>query len=166
MSVAWCLLERNAYKFWPKDINAIPCLCLRTYWTIPLINNNNNRQNSPFSDSNLHWEILPDCIRVSLIWISQQLFFLTQQGRQPCVQPLTWRTGSLYLYHPGDRGAPVIPPGTGVPFRRILRLARLWLRCSAPPPPGDSWNIACEDSEMAQDRVPLRACENTAWTCR
>jgi hypothetical protein len=27
------------------------------------------------------------------------------QGRQPCVQPPTWRTRSLYLY----------PPGTGWP---------------------------------------------------
>jgi hypothetical protein len=34
------------------------------------------------------------------------------------------------------QGGPVIPPGTGFPFRRLLRLAGLRWRYSAPPPHG------------------------------
>jgi hypothetical protein len=55
----------------------------------------------------------------------------TEQGRQPCVQPPTWRTRSLYLYPPVT-GWPSIPPGTGFPFRRLLRLAGLLWRYSNP----------------------------------
>jgi hypothetical protein len=36
----------------------------------------------------------------------------------------TWRARPLYLYPQEQRG-PVIPPGTGFPFRRLLRLAGL-----------------------------------------
>jgi hypothetical protein len=34
-----------------------------------------------------------------------------------------------------EHGVPVIPPGTGLPFRRLLRLAGLRWRYSTPPPP-------------------------------
>jgi hypothetical protein len=41
---------------------------------------------------------------------------------------------------PQEQGGPVIPPGTGFPFRRFLRLAVLRWRYSKPPPHGmDSW---------------------------
>jgi hypothetical protein len=43
--------------------------------------------------------------------------------------PSTWRARSPYLYPQEDGGA-VTPPGTGFPFRRILRLAGLWWRYS------------------------------------
>jgi hypothetical protein len=40
-----------------------------------------------------------------------------------------------HIYIPQEQGGPVIPPGTGSPFRRLLRLAGLW--CNDPkPPPG------------------------------
>jgi hypothetical protein len=39
------------------------------------------------------------------------------------------------IYIPQEQGHPVIPPGTGFSFRRLLRLAGLWWRYSNPPPP-------------------------------
>jgi hypothetical protein len=47
--------------------------------------------------------------------------------------PTTWRTRSP-SYIPQEKGGPVIPPGTGFPFLRLLRLAGLWWRCSNRPP--------------------------------
>jgi hypothetical protein len=38
---------------------------------------------------------------------------------------------------PQEKGGPVIPPGTGFPFRRLLRLAELRWRYSTPPPHGN-----------------------------
>jgi hypothetical protein len=61
-------------------------------------------------------------IRFSLLWISR-LPFPQEQGRQP-----SWSTRSIYA--PQWQGAPVIPPGTGFPFRRLLRPAWLRWRCS------------------------------------
>jgi hypothetical protein len=40
------------------------------------------------------------------------------------------------IYIPQEQGGPVIPTGTGFPFRRLLRLARLRWRYSIPPPHG------------------------------
>jgi hypothetical protein len=40
------------------------------------------------------------------------------------------------IYIPQEEGGPVIPPGTGFPFRRLLRLAGLLWRYSNPPPRG------------------------------
>jgi hypothetical protein len=40
------------------------------------------------------------------------------------------------IYIPQEQGGPVIPPGTGFPFRRLLRLAGLRWRYSNPPPRG------------------------------
>jgi hypothetical protein len=40
-------------------------------------------------------------------------------------------------YIPQGQGEPVIPPGTGFPFRRLLRLARLRWKYSDPPPRGN-----------------------------
>jgi hypothetical protein len=47
------------------------------------------------------------------------------------MSPPTWRARSPYL-HPQDQGGPVIPPRTGFPFRRLLRLAGLRWRYSTP----------------------------------
>jgi hypothetical protein len=38
---------------------------------------------------------------------------------------------------PQEQGDPVITPGTGFPFRRLLRLAGLWRRYSTLPPHGN-----------------------------
>jgi hypothetical protein len=40
------------------------------------------------------------------------------------------------IYIPQEQGVPVIPPGTGFPFRRLLRLAGLRWRYSNPPSHG------------------------------
>jgi hypothetical protein len=50
--------------------------------------------------------------------------------------PLTWRDTSLYFYPPAGHGDLIIPPGTGFPFRCLLRLAGLRWRYSIPPPHG------------------------------
>jgi hypothetical protein len=41
----------------------------------------------------------------------------------------------IYIHH--EQGGPVIRPGTGFPFRRLLRLAGLRWRYSNPPPRGE-----------------------------
>jgi hypothetical protein len=43
----------------------------------------------------------------------------------------------LRIYIPQEQGEPVIPPGTGFPFRRLLLLAGLRWRYSNPPPDTD-----------------------------
>jgi hypothetical protein len=40
------------------------------------------------------------------------------------------------IYNPQEQGGPVISPGTGFHFRRLLRLAWLRSRYSTPPPQG------------------------------
>jgi hypothetical protein len=40
------------------------------------------------------------------------------------------------IYVPQEQGGPVIPPGTGLPFRRLLRLAGQRWRFLNPPPHG------------------------------
>jgi hypothetical protein len=42
----------------------------------------------------------------------------------------------FHIYIAQEQGGLVIPPGTGFPFRRLLRLAGLRWRCSTPPPHG------------------------------
>jgi hypothetical protein len=49
--------------------------------------------------------------------------------------PPTWRL-SPRTYIPQEQGGPVIPPGTGFPFCRLLQLAGLRWRYSNPPPRG------------------------------
>jgi hypothetical protein len=44
------------------------------------------------------------------------------------------------IYIPQEHDGPVIPPSTGFPFRRLLRLARLRWRYSNPPPRGRTAN--------------------------
>jgi hypothetical protein len=44
----------------------------------------------------------------------------------------------VFIY-PQEQCGPVIPPGTGFPFRRLLRLAWLRWRYSNPPPHGVAW---------------------------
>jgi hypothetical protein len=41
------------------------------------------------------------------------------------------------MYISQEQSGPVIPPGTGFPFSRVLRLAGLWWRYSNPPPRGE-----------------------------
>jgi hypothetical protein len=87
-------------------------------------------------------KILPDLSITPWIRPSGFQFFgfrnsniFTAQGRLRCVQPPTWRTRSLYLC-PQWQGSPVIPPGTGFPFLRLLRLAVLLLKSCDPHPHG------------------------------
>jgi hypothetical protein len=47
------------------------------------------------------------------------------------------------IYIPQGQGGPDMPPGTGFPFRRLLRLAGLRWRYSIPPPHGKLWHIRC-----------------------
>jgi hypothetical protein len=44
------------------------------------------------------------------------------------------------IYIPQEQGGPVIPPGTGFPFCRLLRLAGLRWRYCNPPPYGFTFN--------------------------
>jgi hypothetical protein len=43
------------------------------------------------------------------------------------------------IYVPQEQGGPVMTPGTGFPFRRLLRLAGLRWRHSTPPPSEDDY---------------------------
>jgi hypothetical protein len=62
---------------------------------------------------------------------TQDHILLSQFSRLP--QP--GRPGPR-IYIPQERGGPDIPPGTGFPFRCLLRLAELRWRYSIPPPQG------------------------------
>jgi hypothetical protein len=57
--------------------------------------------------------------------------------------PPTWRARSPHLYPPGTVCSPDIPPGTGFPFRPLLRLAGFRWRYLFPPPHwrGTRWRI-------------------------
>jgi hypothetical protein len=44
------------------------------------------------------------------------------------------------IYIPQEEGGPVIPPGTGFPFRRVLRLTGQRWRYSTPPPHGSKFH--------------------------
>jgi hypothetical protein len=46
------------------------------------------------------------------------------------------------IYNPLEQGGPDIPPGTGFPFRRLLRLAVLRWRYSITPPHGNLYFLA------------------------
>jgi hypothetical protein len=58
-----------------------------------------------------------------------------------------------HIYNLQEQGGPVIPPGTGFPFRRLIRLAGLQWRYSNPPPHGlDFWQSESEsESELLHD---------------
>jgi hypothetical protein len=58
--------------------------------------------------------------------------------------PLTWRARSPYFCIPQEQGGPVIPPGTGFPFCRLLRLAGLRWRYSNPPVHGSFSVVSLE----------------------
>jgi hypothetical protein len=47
------------------------------------------------------------------------------------------------IYIPQEQSGPVMPPGTGFPFRRLLRLAGLRWRYSTPPPHGKCMTKIC-----------------------
>jgi hypothetical protein len=46
--------------------------------------------------------------------------------------------GQVPVFMSPPKSSPVIPPDTGLPFRRLLRLARLWWRDSNTPPRGEA----------------------------
>jgi hypothetical protein len=47
------------------------------------------------------------------------------QVRVPDSRPPQTGGPGLHIYIPQEQGGPVIPPGTGFPFRRLLQLAGL-----------------------------------------
>jgi hypothetical protein len=53
------------------------------------------------------------------------------------------------IYIPTEQGDPVIPPGTGFPFRHLLRLAELRWRYSTPPPYGIDCILICVSCTIA-----------------
>jgi hypothetical protein len=63
----------------------------------------------------------------------------------------------LRTYIPQEQGGPVIPPGTGFLFRRLLRLAGLRWRYSSPPPHGGRRYI-----DSARTTQKTLTCQN-AW---
>jgi hypothetical protein len=91
----------------------------------------------------------------------------------------------LRIYIPPDQDVPVIPPGTGFPFHRLLRLAGLRWRYSTPLPHGlllcfvqlaSLYNLGTESIEYTSPwflccvsifQQFLHCCPRTscAWTC-
>jgi hypothetical protein len=55
------------------------------------------------------------------------------------------------IYIPQEQGSPIMPPGTGFPFRRLLRLAGLRWRYSNPSPHGNQMG-----SSQVKVKVMLR----------
>jgi hypothetical protein len=99
------------------------------------------------------------------------VFFFTEQGRQPCVQPHPGGS-ELCIYVPQWQGGPVIPPGSGFPFCCLLRFAALWWRYSNLPPhgtvqtlPTKEYNLDVSGGYFITKRVyaPLIKCAHS-WT--
>jgi hypothetical protein len=57
------------------------------------------------------------------------------------------------IYIPQEQGGPVIPPGTGFPFRRLLQLLGLQWRYSNPPPHGVFMSLNTSTRYIAQART-------------
>jgi hypothetical protein len=53
------------------------------------------------------------------------------------------------IYTPQEQGDLVMPPGTGFPFRRLLRLAGLRWRYSTPPPHGITLRLVASRSSVS-----------------
>jgi hypothetical protein len=72
---------------------------------------------------------------------SQRSHSRARVPRDSCPYFIVWQSRlsqpggpGLRLYIPQDQGGQVIPPGTGFPLCRLLRLAGLRWRYSSPPP--------------------------------
>jgi hypothetical protein len=80
-------------------------------------------------------------LQLLLVWPAQSVWGQSPAGLMTVFYslrfetPPTWRARSPF-YILQEQGDPVIPPGTGFPFRRLLRLAGLGWRYSNPPPYG------------------------------
>jgi hypothetical protein len=92
-------------------------------------------------------------------------YFTVSDSRLP--QP--GRTGPR-IYIPQEQGGPVIAPGTGFPFRLLLRLAGLRWRYSNPPPRGHVW-VSSQVKVKVMLRLtvswpPLSWCQASIWGLR
>jgi hypothetical protein len=93
---------------------------------------------------------------------------------------LIWDSPSLEcqvppIYIPQEQGGPVIPPGTGFPFCRLLRLAGLRWRYSNQPPHGSGnrlplasvYNFETDQTEnTVSPVVPFMQCNENVLTAR
>jgi hypothetical protein len=66
------------------------------------------------------------------------------------------------IYIPQEQGGPDIPPGTGFPFRRLLRLAGIRWRYSIPPPHGMRINSLFSFQYKFMVGLGMDRIENTA----
>jgi hypothetical protein len=71
------------------------------------------------------------------------VFFLHSKDVSLASNPQPGGPGPV-IYVPQWQGGPVIPPDTGFPFRRLLRLAVLRWRYSNPPPHGGPVPVGCK----------------------
>jgi hypothetical protein len=74
------------------------------------------------------------------------------------------------IYTPQKQGGPVIPPGTGFTFRRLLRLAGILWRYSNPPPHRIRWTELGRSSHKPRSgHTETTACNTSsiiAWRHR
>jgi hypothetical protein len=84
-----------------------------------------------------------ECVDAVAIKLNFKLNYDRQSVGQSTIFycPNSWDYPNLegqvpHIYIPQEQGGADIPPGTGFPFRRLLRLAGLRWRCSNPPPHG------------------------------
>jgi hypothetical protein len=80
--------------------------------------------------------------------------------------PPTWMPGS-FISIPQEQCGPVTPPGSGFPFRRLLRFAGLRWRYSTPIPLGDRdsrqpgpsfYSFGADHTENIAPKVPVVSC--------
>jgi hypothetical protein len=69
------------------------------------------------------------------------------------------------IYIPQEQGSPVIPPGTGFPFRRLLRLAGLRCMYSTPPPHGIGRTVFPWTAYYDTDRIESIASNSSVVAC-
>jgi hypothetical protein len=66
-----------------------------------------------------------------------------------------------HIYIPQEQSGPVILPGTGLPFRRLLQLTGLWWRYSNQPPHGEQQQLsgpAYNISAQTMLKTPFLCC--------
>jgi hypothetical protein len=69
------------------------------------------------------------------------------------------------IYIPQKQNGPVILPGTGIPFRHLLQLTRLWWWYSNPPPHGEQQQLsspAYNISAQTMQKTPFLCCSAIA----
>jgi hypothetical protein len=115
---------------------------------------NNNNNNNHYCQTTV-WAIA-FLTRFCQIWSGVHFFGFRNNNK---VQPPQPAGPGPHIYVPQWQGGPVIPLGTGFPYRHLLRLAELRHRYSNPPQHGE-W---LQNSQMKKDAEAVVTWFEVMW---